>query len=106
MAVSLPAARPVNTQDRVLGRIQDNLWQCVKALLLVPIVDGELAEGISLVAGVDKPVGHGLGRRARFYAISPTASGVVFASPTANPFPTKQVIVRSTATMQCDLWLF
>jgi len=55
----------------------------------------------------DKIVDHGLRRVPKgFVVIKQNAAGAVYVSPTTNPRPDLQVILRATSAMTASIWVF
>lgn len=55
--------KKVQLSDDVISRMQDNIENALDQLTRLPILDGVMIEGISLVAGSNNQIAHKLGRK-------------------------------------------
>jgi hypothetical protein len=103
----LPQLRSIQTADRILTLIQDSVQGWIRQLQrLAPIVDGQLVTGV-LIATTDTVVRTGLDRKALgFIIVNANAGASVFLSPTANQVPNNTLILRASAQVTVDLWVF
>jgi len=101
------ARDPVTSQDFQL--LQDNVQAALTPLQALPFVGGNLVTGLQFdtdTADTDLVVNHGLGRQVQqFWPLSQQAAGSVYLSPSRNPSPGTQIILRSSvAGMQCSVY--
>ena len=111
MAASTAAVTPkktgrINSADRVLNMIQDNVTAVLDPLASVPIVNGQVVTA-SLVAG-DNKVPHGLGRRWIGWMVIDydDATGAATLKRDGDPSPTKVIQLYTTVPFTVKLWVF
>lgn len=101
----LKSMKKLQSPDRVMNTIQDNVETALRPLLTNPLLDGTLIENVSIPTGSPKTIEHGLGRAVRgWYVVSPQANAVVWETPSA--LPTKTLILNSSANVDCKLWVY
>lgn len=101
----LKSMKKIQSPDRVMNTIQDNVETALRPLLTNPLLDGTLIEGVSIVTGTPKTIEHGLGRAARgWFVISPQAEASVW--ETSSALPTKTLILNSSANIDLKLWVY
>jgi hypothetical protein len=112
MATTVPAQlKRIHSTDRTVTQIQENtrtaleshsaaIAGCLQAQHVIP--------GISFpTANVDVVVPHTLGRAALGQlATNLSVATTVYKSPTKNPYPETQVILRASAPVTADLLVF
>lgn len=108
MAVISPrvnkGVKALNTDDDILNRIQNNLIQAIEPLTRVPIANGNMLQGISLVAG-NNNINHGLDRKPIGYIVVSTTVQAYFADNIPTATTTSFNLVPSAATT-VSLWVF
>ncbi len=103
MAKAIPL---VQTEDRNLNQIQQNITQAVNPLLANPANLGALVTGVKLVIG-SNAIGHGLGRALQGWSIV-RQRGVasVYDTQDSNSAPTKTLLLTSSAVVTVDIYVF
>lgn len=80
--------------------------------LLTPLLNAEITKGvlvkdIVLTTGVDNVVNHELGESPQgFILVDKNANQDVWKSSTSNPFPARNLLLRSSGTVTISLWIF
>lgn len=101
------ALERVKTGAEDVRQLQDALQSFVRPLLSLQLLDGRLVEDVALVSGQANYVPHGLGRRAKWLAVSPNADARIWEdTATAAPVPTTQLVLRASANVTVHLWVF
>jgi hypothetical protein len=94
--------KSLNLKDSDLARMQDNLVSAISQISRVPILDGVLIEGISLISGSDNQVSHKLGRIPRMWLLADqSANANVWRTAWSNTLLT----LRSSANCTVSLWV-
>lgn len=94
--------KQVNTNDRVLQRIQDNVDDAIRSVITSPILDGRLIVGMALNVG-DNGLEHKLNRVPRGYIIvDKNANSNIYTTSKDDKFLTLNVGVAITAS----IWVF
>jgi hypothetical protein len=96
----------INSADRVLNMIQDNVTAVLDPLAAVPIVNGNLVTA-TLKAG-DNAVPHLLGRAWRGWLVIDydDATGAATLKRDGDPSPTKVIQLYTTVPFTVKLWVF
>lgn len=98
--------RTVNTDDRTLGAIQDNVNSALSDVQQVPILNGNHVT-LAVAPSVDVLVNHGLGYRFTGYQVVRANADIqVWDSPTANPQPDRQLTLRASAIGTITLYVY
>lgn len=101
----------VHHPDRAVTQIQHNVREVLNSTqedLNNRLKTTPAASGVAFkTADTDVVVQHGLGRASKgFTPSNPTAGAVIYLSPTKNPNPETQVILRASAPVTADLLIF
>lgn len=102
------AISQVNSNNREISQLQSNIVPPLNGLLANPITQGVILYSVPLTITVDNYINHGLGRPyvgfiiTRLYA----PGAVIFESATVNSLPGLQIILKTTATVTADLYVF
>lgn len=64
------ALKQINTDNQELELVQDNVAEALTPLQNVPMVGGNMLQGVSLVAGQDNLIRHGLDHAPFFFIVS------------------------------------
>lgn len=91
--------------DGAVGRALDRIYTLLTAVSQVPMLDGVLISDVPLVSTGFSSVGHRLSRRPRGYlVISQDASASVYEDKSLRD--ERNIALRSSATVNVDLWVF
>ncbi len=101
----------IHHPDRVVKQIQQNVREVLNSAqedLDNRVKSTPTASGVEFTAAdTDVIVPHSLGRAARGYTPSNSSAGaVIYTSPTNNPSPDRQIILRASAPVTADLLIF
>ena len=106
--------RSIQTQDRVLNMVQDNIAAIISTLNLNPLIFGKTVKQVKFAAG-DNTVSHGLGRNfvSCLVAIPTTAafsgtfgSGVGLSVSAMQTDPSRWIVINATAACVADLYVY
>lgn len=105
--MALPRLNVLNTADRVLAQIQDNVQKVLSAIAhACPLLDGTLLVNV-VVGTTDTMVGHALNRVPLGYlVVGRSGAGEVFTSSSANPVPKSLLVLKASAPVTVSLWVF
>lgn len=94
--------------DSAITKIQDNIKSWILRLQrFAPIIDGALVTSQQINPTGDTLVRTGLDRAALGYiVVKRSGAGVVFTSPTPNTTPVGTLLLRASAAVTVDLWVF
>ena len=102
----MPRLFKVQTTDRVVNQLQDNIANFVE-----PISDNVLLPGIILknvaLAASSNTIQHKLGRLLLgWFIVRQRASASIYDTQDTNPTPTKTLLLTSSAVVTVDLYVF
>jgi hypothetical protein len=93
--------------SRIVDQLQDNIESTLDKLTANPFVDGVQVTSVSLAAGQDNYVNHGLGHAFQGWWITDRdGMGEVWQSATTNKSPELYVILQTSVNVIVDLWIF
>ena len=96
----------LHTGDPSVDQVQGYIATALQPLLALPFAAGNRVQNIDLTTG-DTIVSHGLDSAPEGYIVlKQNADTSVYISPTANDFPGQVIILRSGASVNCDLFFF
>lgn len=100
--------RRVASPDPVITQLQQAITEWTDRICSVEVIDSVVLPGIDVGGpSSDTTVYHTLGRPVRYWTVlSPEMGGLVYASPSVNPLPERQLLLRSTAPVRCALMVF
>lgn len=103
--MALTQIAKIHTEDETLNRIQAELSK-MNPVLASPLLNGVQVPA-SLKASGAVAVNHGLGRRPQgFIVVDLAAQAVVWAVPAEQTAPTKTLVLRTSADVACQLWVY
>lgn len=99
--------RKVFTGNYELSKVQDNVSEAFSQLFQKnPILNGVFISDVSLSTS-DLEINHGLGRDYQGYLVVELhGNATVYTSPTANPRPQDQIILRASTTVTAKIYVF
>jgi hypothetical protein len=104
--VASPRTVRVQSGDRVLSLIQDNLAKAIDDIADQPLTGGVVVSGIPLVAGPNV-VNHTLNRLlVGWYLVRNRANATVFDTQDSNLMPTKTLLLTASAATTVDIFVF
>lgn len=96
----------INTPDRLLNQIQDNIGQIVNPLTAIPLNSGNLLQNVMLISGTTA-VNHKLGRALIGWFITrQRGAAAVYDVQDSNSTPTLTLDLVSSAQVVVDLFVF
>lgn len=96
----------VQTPDRNINQLQQNIQQALHPLLASPLANGVLLEDVSLLAGPNV-INHTLGRILRGWFVTRLQGAAqVYDAQEANLFQSKTLALVSSANVVVDLFVF
>jgi hypothetical protein len=105
--MALRRFQSVNTQDRVLQRIQANVSDVLDPLAKSPTADALLLEGVELKSGKTNHVPHKLGRKlVGWHPARVRAQATLWDSQDSNASPERTIDLHTSADVTADLVVF
>lgn len=102
----MPSFKKLQSADPDLNRVQQNLDTFFKSQSVTELNGGVIVEG-KLIGTSDTFVQHGLGREPRGYlVIDKNANANIYTSATTNSRPKLELILRASASVTVDLYIF
>ena len=99
--------KKINTDNYELQKVQDSVVSAFQTLGMNYMINGELLKDITLQSGVDNQVQHKLSRVPNgFFIVDKNAAADVWQSTTANKIKDRILLLRSSATVTINLWVF
>lgn len=96
----------LNTPDRVLGQIQDNIARSVNPALAKPVLDSVILNNVSLVSG-DNAVSHTLGRKlVGWCVIRLRSAATIYDKQDSNTTPEATLTLNASTGVTVDLLCF
>lgn len=104
--VKLMKFTKLNTPDQLLNRVQDNVDRSLNPVIDVPILDGVLLQSVTLASG-SNVINHTLGKTLTGWSIV-RQRGVasIYDEQSSNKFPSRTLLLNSSAAVSVDLWVF
>jgi hypothetical protein len=104
--VAVSRVARIQTADRTINQIQDNIDRVVDNFAASPLASGALLQSISLVTGSNE-VNHTLNRKLVGWVITRNrANATFFDTQDSNPIPTKTLRLTASAPVVVDLFVF
>lgn len=100
--MAAPVFSSINTPDKNLQLIQDNITKTTTPLLAMPMVGGNTLTGIALVAGQDNQVPHKLGRTSQYFIVIQQSADSTVWQVSAN---STYIVLRCSADCTVGLWV-
>jgi hypothetical protein len=95
----------IQTDNRVLNQIQDNVQRALQPLVTSPLSDGLILENVSLAVGSNS-VTHPLGRAVKGWTtMRVRAAATFYDTQDSNPTPDKTLQITASAAATVDLFL-
>lgn len=100
--------KKIVTDNLELQKVQDEVARTFRELQAKEFASGVFVESVAIAgSSVDTVVNHGLGRRYRgFVPTKPNAAALIYESSTSNPRKELQIILKSSAAVTVDLYVF
>lgn len=99
--------KKINTDNYELQKVQDSVAAAFQTLGMNYMINGELLKDVTLQSGVDNQVQHKLSRVPNgFFVVDKNATADVWQSTTANKIKDRILLLRSSATVTINLWVF
>jgi hypothetical protein len=90
-----------------LTQVQDNVDLSISQIQGSPFVNGSFVVVTLSAAGSDNLINHGLDRNIQgWVVVNKNANADVWESSTVNNFPSKQIILKASATVTVKLYFF
>jgi len=103
MATSFPK---VQTTDRLINQIQDNVARAIQSVLTGPLSNASLLTSVSLVSGANV-INHGLGRKLQgWIPVRVRASATIYDTQDSNSTPALTLQLTASADVTVDLIVF
>ena len=102
----MPKLQRIQTADRVLNMIQDNVSNILDPYSSLEIVQGQILQNVSLVSGTNN-IAHKLNRNLiGWFIVRQRSAGTVYDIQDTNP--TSELFLRlvASANMSVDLYVF
>lgn len=96
----------VITENFEINKVQTNINKKFEEVTSNRILQGRLIENVSLAAGTDKTIDHGLGRSAKWLVVRNSAEGYPQDKQSTNPTPSQTLVLFSTSARTVDLYVF
>lgn len=96
----------IQTADRIIGQLQDNISNALTPILKNPQVDGYILSKVTLVSGSNL-INHGLDRELQgWFIVRQRASASIYDAQDSNATPAKTLILTSSAGVVVDIYVF
>lgn len=96
----------VQTDDRKVNQLQQNLKQALDPLLQNPLVNGYVIANTNLVSG-DNTISHGLNRPLQgWFPVLIDAAVAIYDNQSSNTTPSTTLILNSSGTATISLYVF
>ena len=96
----------VQTDDRNIQQLQQNIKQAVDPVIQNPLVNGQLKKNLTMVAGTNT-IMTGLNREIQGYlVVRNRAASTYYDIQDSNPIPTKTLILVFSAPTVIDVYIF
>ena len=96
----------VQTTDRVVNQLQDNIANALSPILKNPQVDGYILSKVTLVSGSNS-INHGLDRELQgWFIVRQRASASIYDAEDSNTTPQKTIMLTSSAGVVVDIYVF
>lgn len=96
----------VQTTDRVVNQLQDNIANLVEPLSGNPLLSGIILKNVALAAA-SNTIQHGLGRLLLgWFIVRQRASASIYDTQDTNPTPTTTLRLTSSAVVTVDIYVF
>lgn len=97
-----PSFSSINTPDKNLQLIQDNITKTITPVLAMPMVGGNTLTQVSLVSGQDNQIPHKLGRPSQYFlVIQQNANSNVWQVSADGTY----IVLRCSASCIVSLWV-
>ena len=105
--MAVKSFKKLNSADRNLNLVQDNIETFSIPLVKNPLLDGQLIEDQELVTGQDNIINHKLGRVLRGWLIvRQNAAADIYDTQADNSLPNLTLWLRSSADCTISLYVF
>ncbi len=106
----MPVYSNIQTSDQTINRIQNNIKKAFDPVALIvenaPLLSYSYLQDIAIDT-TDTAIRTGLGRPYKgFFVVRKRANEDIWESTTSNPAPEAQIILKATALIVVDLWVF
>jgi hypothetical protein len=102
----MPKLQRIQTGDRVLNMIQDNVSNILDPYSSKEILQGQILTNIVLVSGSNR-VAHKLGRKLLgWFIVRQRASASIYDTQDSNPDPILFLTLTSSANVTVDIYVF
>lgn len=96
----------VQTTDRIVNQLQDNIGNALNPILKNPQVDGYILSKVSLVSGANT-INHGLDRPLLgWFIVRQRALAQIYDAQDSNTTPTKTLVLYSNVSVVVDIYVF
>lgn len=96
----------INTPDRIINMIQDNISNIVEPIASAPILDSIILNNIALKTGSNS-IPHKLGRTLTgWFIVRQRSAGTVYDTQDTNPNPQTFLRLTASANITVDLFVF
>lgn len=96
----------VQTNDRQLNQIQDNVMLSLNPLLKNALLSGALIQEVSLASGTNT-ISHNLGRELQgWFVVRIRASATIYDTQDKNTIPSLTLVLVASAPVVVDLYCF
>lgn len=105
--MAVKSFRKLNTDDRNLNLVQDNIDNAFNPLTKNELLDGLIITDIDLVTGQDNIINHKLGRKIQgWIVIGKDAAADIYDNQSSNSLPNLTLLLRTTANCTINLYVF
>ena len=96
----------INTTDRVINMIQDNVAKILEPVSSVPLNSGQILTNVALTTGSNEVL-HKLERKlVGWFIIRQRSAGTVYDTQDTNPNPSIFLRLQASANINVDLFVF
>lgn len=101
-----PKYSPIQCDDKVLNRVQDQIARVVNPLVTAPMLQLSVLPSLTLVAGLNT-INHGLGRPVQGWAVLRARGAIMcYDKQDTNRTPEKTLLLVASAPITIDLGVY
>lgn len=104
---SLEDFKKINSGDKNLDKVQQNVQNSIQPIIRKEIVDGVLLKNICLEPGISNEIKHGLGRSPQGWSIArKRADSRIWDIQDFNPNPSRTLSITCSHLVTVDIWIY
>jgi hypothetical protein len=105
--MSIKAFKKIDSPDRIVNTLQENVDSVFKQILTQPILNGNIVKNITLTTGVNNIINTGIsGKINGWLIIRNRANSVIWDAQDSNPDPMRTLVLLCSANTVVDVLIF